>query len=72
MDLYLCLFICLFPGLCLFPSLLGLFSFDVDFFWISPLSLVNFGVDWHIGNIYVVSVEQSIIFGDDDDEECGL
>ena len=71
MDLYLCLFICLFPGLCLFPSLLGLFSYDVDFvgflpFLLSILELIGILV------IYVVSVEQWISFGDDDDEECGL
>ena len=57
--------------LCLFPSLLSLFSFDDDCLDFS-LSFVNFGVDWHIGDIYVVSVEQWISFGDDDDEECGL
>ena len=44
----------------------------MSIFLIYPLSFVNFGVDWHIGNIYVVSVEQWISFGDDNDEECGL
>ena len=56
MDLYIFLFICLFPGLCLFPSLLSLFSFDDDCLDFS-LSFVNFGVDCYRGNIYVVSVE---------------
>ena len=60
-----------FSSLCLFPSLLGLFSFDVDFFLFLPfllsiLELIGILV------IYVVSVEQWISFGDDDDEECGL
>ena len=44
----------------------------MSIFLIYPLSFVNFGVDWHIGNIYVVSVEQWISFEDDDDEEWGL